>query len=101
MAHLLKLPNQFGALVKNHRTKRGWTQTELARHVGTTQQWISGFEGGKPSVEFGMVLRTLAVLRIGLRPEMLDETRSATGGISNSDLVDITVINTIIDGGTF
>jgi y4mF family transcriptional regulator len=37
-------------------------QADLARRVGVSRQWIVAMEQGKPSVEIGLVLRTLETL---------------------------------------
>jgi transcriptional regulator with XRE-family HTH domain len=37
----------FGDLVRKHRYAQGWTQAELARHIGTNQTQISQWETGR------------------------------------------------------
>ncbi len=42
--------------------QRAWlakNRPELAKRVGVSRQWVVAFEGGKPGVELGLVLRTL------------------------------------------
>jgi y4mF family transcriptional regulator len=39
----------FGALVRDHRKKLGWTQTQLAERCGTGERFIVDLESGKPS----------------------------------------------------
>lgn len=40
----------------------------MAASVGVSRQWLSAFEGGKPTVNLGLVLRVLD--RLGLRLEV-------------------------------
>ena len=56
----------IAALVKQERKKRGWTQAELAEHSGVSRDWVIGLEKAKPTVELGLVLRTIKALRVNL-----------------------------------
>ena len=38
----------------------------LAAKAGVSREWINAFEGGKPTVEFGLVIRVLYALGLGL-----------------------------------
>jgi len=38
----------------------------LAAKAGVSREWINAFEGGKPTVEFGLVIRVLEALGLGL-----------------------------------
>lgn len=42
---------EFGALVREHRKKQGWTQTQLAERCGTGERFIVDLENGKPSCQ--------------------------------------------------
>lgn len=61
----LKTVSDIAALVRERRRARGWSQEELARHVGVGRDWVIQLEKGKASVELGLVLR--AVKELGLR----------------------------------
>lgn len=45
-ASRLRVPADFGLLVKSARKKRGWTQARLARAVGVSRETISRLETG-------------------------------------------------------
>jgi len=73
---------ELGQAIRGMRLDRGWTQTELARRVGTTQSWISEIERGKPTAEIGLVLRTLRVLQVHL--EICTETEKRAKQVSKT-----------------
>jgi y4mF family transcriptional regulator len=56
----------LGLAVRQARRDRGQTQSELAAAAGVSRRWLSGLEAGKPTAEFGLILRTLDALGIGL-----------------------------------
>jgi len=51
------LAGQLAELVNTMRTRAGLTQTELARHTGTTQSSIARIEGGGSLPTLGMLAR--------------------------------------------
>lgn len=58
---------EFGAVVRETRRLRGWTQAELARHAGVSRRWIIALESGQVGgAEFGRVLAVLSALDIGV-----------------------------------
>ncbi len=52
--------------VRGRRRQLKLCQSEVARAAGVGREWLVDLEHGKPSVELGLVLRTLAVLGIEL-----------------------------------
>ena len=52
--------------VRGRRTDLGLSQAELARRAGVSRKWISEFEAGKPTAEFGLVIRVLDELGVAL-----------------------------------
>jgi len=62
----VKTPNDIGALIRDQRTQRGWSQEELARRVGVGRIWIVQLEKGKPTAQMGLALRTLKELGVFL-----------------------------------
>ena len=54
----------LGKLIKAYRRHAKLSQQELAKRIGTTQDWISQAERGKPTAELGLVLRALVALEI-------------------------------------
>lgn len=67
---LVRTPRELGAAARAARRRRRLTQADLATRIGATRAWVSSFEGGKPTVELGLVLRALAAvdLTIDLTP---------------------------------
>lgn len=59
---LLRHPHDLAGLVRDGRSRAGWSQAELAGRVGVSRQWISMVENGKTSVEFDLVIGTLRAL---------------------------------------
>ncbi len=56
----------LGLFVRQSRQDSGRTQAELAAEAGVSRRWLSDLEAGKATAEFGLVLRTLHALNIGL-----------------------------------
>jgi len=56
----------LGLAVRQVRQDRGQTQAELATAAGVSRRWLSDLEAGKSTTEFGLILRTLDALGIGL-----------------------------------
>jgi HTH-type transcriptional regulator / antitoxin HipB len=56
--------------VRHRRVEKSMTQVELADTAAVSRRWLSAFEAGKPTVEIGLVLRTLKALDldVGIRP---------------------------------
>jgi y4mF family transcriptional regulator len=52
----------IAATVRGRRTDLKLSQTELAQRAGVSRKWISEFEAGKATAEFGLVLRVLEEL---------------------------------------
>ncbi|HET7314775.1 helix-turn-helix domain-containing protein [Salinisphaera sp.] len=57
---------QLGALIRDQRRQRNWTQQELADASGTLQSWLSGVEKGKGNPEFGKLMAVLRALDVTL-----------------------------------
>jgi HTH-type transcriptional regulator/antitoxin HipB len=58
--------NAIGAVIRNRRRELKLDQSQLARRIGATRQWLIAIEKGKDTAELGMVLRTLAALDLEL-----------------------------------
>jgi HTH-type transcriptional regulator/antitoxin HipB len=54
------------ATVRGRRLDCGLSQSELARDSGVSRKWISEFESGKTTAEFGLVIRVLEALGLSL-----------------------------------
>lgn len=46
---MIRSAAEFGALVREGRKMRGWTQAQLAERCGTGERFIVDLENGKPS----------------------------------------------------
>lgn len=76
---------QFGALVREHRKKQGWTQTQLAERCGTGERFIVDLENGKPSCQLEKALIAARTVGIDLgdlktaAPPVIPEADDALG----------------------
>jgi len=52
--------------MRGRRTDLGMSQAELATRTGVSRKWIYEFEAGKPTAEFGLLLRVLDALGLGI-----------------------------------
>lgn len=68
----VKTVSQIGHLVRDHRTKQGWSQQKLAEQVGVSRVWIGHLERGKPNLDCSLILRTLTALQLGVTITPLD-----------------------------
>jgi HTH-type transcriptional regulator / antitoxin HipB len=61
----------LAAYVRRRRRELGMTQADLTVAARVSARWLADFEAGKPTVEFGRVLRALDALGIAVdvRPE--------------------------------
>lgn len=55
--------------IRGRRKELGLSQAELAARAGVSREWISSFEAGKSTVEFGLVIQVLDPL--GLRLDLV------------------------------
>ncbi|MHB8329366.1 MAG: type II toxin-antitoxin system Y4mF family antitoxin [Acidimicrobiales bacterium] len=75
----------MAAAVRGRRQDLSLSQADLARRAGVSRQWINAFEAGKPTAEFGLVIRVLDAL--GLSLGLLDShERPDTSGPGSVDL---------------
>jgi HTH-type transcriptional regulator / antitoxin HipB len=81
----IRTPVDFGALIRDRRTKSGLDQKSLAEKVGVSRQWIVEIEKGKPRAEIGLILRTMEVLGILLDAGDREKTK-ARGGLLPVDI---------------
>lgn len=56
-------------MVKAQRVKRGWTQDQLARAIGSSQSRIAKLEGGDPGISMDLMIK--ALLRLGTSKKQL------------------------------
>jgi HTH-type transcriptional regulator/antitoxin HipB len=56
----------LAAFVRGCRKDLGLSQQELAHRAGVSRKWIYDFEAGKPTAQFGILLRVLDELGLAL-----------------------------------
>lgn len=66
------------AAVRGRRQDLALSQIELARRAGVSRKWISEFEAGKATAEFGLVLRVLDALGLGLELREASSTQESS-----------------------
>jgi y4mF family transcriptional regulator len=62
----IRTSTDIGALIRDRRNQLGLNQQDLAARVGVGRVWISHLEQGKPTIQLGLVLRTLRELGLSL-----------------------------------
>ena len=65
----VRAAGQLGPVLKSLRQARGWSQTELGRQVGLSQERISSIERHPERVTLGQLLTLLMALQAQLRVE--------------------------------
>ncbi len=55
----------LAATVRGRRRDLGLSQAELASRAQVSREWVNGFEAGKATVAFGLVIRVLDALGLG------------------------------------
>ena len=58
----VRTPQDIGLTIRERRLQLGIDQSDLARRVGVSRQWLVEIEKGKPRAEIGLVFRTLRAL---------------------------------------
>jgi HTH-type transcriptional regulator/antitoxin HipB len=57
---------EIGRIVATARRHRNLTQSQLARALGVSQNWVSEIERGKDTAQIGKILRVLSFLGVRL-----------------------------------
>jgi HTH-type transcriptional regulator/antitoxin HipB len=67
--------SDVGALVRDARSRLGWTQAELCERLGVSRPWLVDIERGRHDrAEMGKVLRLLAAVGVELRARPVDRS---------------------------
>lgn len=75
---VVRTPKNLGMLIRAARLQKGWLQSDLARHVGSTQKRVSFVEHGKPGTSIDIILRMLSALQVVLDARLSDAAPSTT-----------------------
>ena len=67
----LEIRLEISELIRYRRKKRGWTQVQLARALGSSQSRVAKMEVGDPSTSLDLMLKGL--LRLGVSKQELGE----------------------------
>lgn len=83
---LIPDPSVLGTVVRKRRNELGMSQTDLARAVGTTRQWLSRFEQSSNDVSVSIIFAILKELELELEISEVGagQQRSAEQGPANS-----------------
>jgi HTH-type transcriptional regulator/antitoxin HipB len=79
--------HDLAAALRGRRTDLGMSQAELAKRTGVSRKWIYEFEAGKPTAEFGLLLRVLDALGLGIELTPSDRTADAAPTTVDLDAV--------------
>jgi HTH-type transcriptional regulator / antitoxin HipB len=79
--------HDLAAALRGRRTDLGMSQAELAKRTGVSRKWIYEFEAGKPTAEFGLLLRVLDALGLGIELTPSDRTTDAAPTTVDLDAV--------------
>ena len=73
-AQLVEMKLALSAQLRTARQQRHWTQTTLARRLGSSQSRVAKMEAGDPSVTLDLLVRGL--LAVGATPKDIARTLS-------------------------
>lgn len=79
----IQTASDVGLLIRDRRQALGWDQQTLADHAGVGRQWVVAIEKGKPRAALGLVLRTLAALKVRI---MVDDGTATPASSRVTDL---------------
>jgi HTH-type transcriptional regulator / antitoxin HipB len=68
----IRYRRDVGALIRDHRKRKGWTQEELATKLGKTRRWMTKVELGQTNPDISSILRALQLLDLALQPVKLE-----------------------------
>jgi HTH-type transcriptional regulator/antitoxin HipB len=69
----IRTPADVGALIRDRRKQLGLDQSNLAKRIGVSRQWVIGIERGHARAAMGLVLRAIDALGIRLDADV-DQT---------------------------
>lgn len=81
MINVIRTSGQLGPVIKHLRKAKGWSQAELGKKIGLSQERISKIEGKPESCSINQLLTILMALNAELHIEQRDSlSASATIG---------------------
>ncbi|MDE5556988.1 MAG: helix-turn-helix domain-containing protein [Ruminococcus sp.] len=66
----------FGQKIRNRREELGYTQTELAKRVHTTQPYVSRLENGNFNPSMQMIVKISTALNISVDYLLFDDRKA-------------------------
>ena len=78
----------IGARIKYVRKARGIRQTDLAKTVGITYQYMSMIETGKRKLSLGTIVRLASELQVSV-DYLLNGSRETVSGVPGEDIFEI------------
>lgn len=85
---LIRTPTDLGAVIRDHRRRRGLDQQTLAKKIGASRQWVVEVEKGKPRAEIGLVLRALDAVGVALSIGTSAKPSSSSSDFEIDQIVD-------------
>jgi HTH-type transcriptional regulator/antitoxin HipB len=70
------------SVVRGRRLDLGINQADLASRAGVSRKWVYEFEAGKPTAEFGLLLRVLDALGLALEVAPSDDAHASGEGVA-------------------
>ena len=67
--------SDLGAVLRQARVEKGWTQQHLASMLGVTRQWVASIEAGAPAARLGLVIDALRCVDVLLETR-IDDSQS-------------------------
>ena len=81
----IKNPGDLGLIIRTVRKNARVRRDDLAASIGVSQQFAFDVEQGKPSIQFGRMLRILQELGIALNVEVPDEIADNLDKLKNQE----------------
>jgi ribosome-binding protein aMBF1 (putative translation factor) len=79
-AAFVEVKAALGVFLRRFRTRHGWSQTTVARRIGSSQSRVAKMESGDASVSLDLQIR--ALLAVGATPRDLGKALSAASSMT-------------------
>ncbi|GGW85016.1 XRE family transcriptional regulator [Alteromonas halophila] len=74
----INTPKDLGAVIRDSRKAKGWTQADLAKHIGVYQRDISNCETRPEKISVDMLIKLCASLDLELKVDNLSKHEIST-----------------------